>query len=364
MVPAAVMGIDAPRFLDRADVMAIACSSCLPVGEKPRRAARPDSRRGRAEWPRQSHAGHFAWHRGFRRVAGTTDGGIDRQGGQGDHPGGSRAAWAAGVYGNDRVFAYIRLDDGADPAQDQAMDALAQAGQPVIRIALSRHLQSRPGNVSLGDRYSRGGLRHRHQCFQPAGRRGQQNRHAQAHRRIREEWLASGRNADFTRRAASSFTLTRRMPRPSAHGCRSDKSLAGYLRAHLNRLKAGDYFALLAYIEMNEPHESDVSVHSHGRPRQQASGHLPRFRAALPALHRPGLQGRPELGVFLQITCDDAADLPVPGQKYTFGVVKAAQARGDFQVLAERKRRALRVHFATRSAGCQRFESALAKAQS
>jgi len=46
----------------------------------------------------------------------------------------------------------------------------------------------------------------------------------------------------------------------------------------------------------------------------------------------------------LQITCDDASDLPVPGQKYTFGIVKAAQARGDFNVLAERGRRALRVH--------------------
>jgi transaldolase/glucose-6-phosphate isomerase len=46
----------------------------------------------------------------------------------------------------------------------------------------------------------------------------------------------------------------------------------------------------------------------------------------------------------VQVTCDDAADLPVPGQKYTFGVVKAAQARGDFQVLADRGRRALRVH--------------------
>ncbi|MFY9645965.1 MAG: transaldolase, partial [Terriglobales bacterium] len=52
----------------------------------------------------------------------------------------------------------------------------------------------------------------------------------------------------------------------------------------------------------------------------------------------------PNSGVFLQITCDDAQDLPVPGQKYTFGIVKAAQARGDFQVLADRKRRALRVH--------------------
>ncbi len=48
--------------------------------------------------------------------------------------------------------------------------------------------------------------------------------------------------------------------------------------------------------------------------------------------------------MFLQITCDDAVDLPVPGQKYSFGTVKAAQARGDFAVLAERGRRALRVH--------------------
>jgi len=63
-------------------------------------------------------------------------------------------------------------------------------------------------------------------------------------------------------------------------------------------------------------------------------------------LHSTGqaYKGGPNSGVFLQITSDDAQDLPVPGQKYTFGVVKAAQARGDFQVLADRKRRALRVH--------------------
>ena len=69
-------------------------------------------------------------------------------------------------------------------------------------------------------------------------------------------------------------------------------------------------------------------------------GFGPRF------LHSTGRPTRadPNSGVFLQVTCDDAEDLPVPGQKYTFGVVKAAQARGDFQVLAERDRRALRVH--------------------
>jgi transaldolase/glucose-6-phosphate isomerase len=67
--------------------------------------------------------------------------------------------------------------------------------------------------------------------------------------------------------------------------------------------------------------------------------------------------------VFLQVTCDDARDLAVPGLKYTFGVVKAAQARGDFQVLAERDRRALRVHLGPDvAAGLKTLNAALEKA--
>jgi transaldolase / glucose-6-phosphate isomerase len=63
-------------------------------------------------------------------------------------------------------------------------------------------------------------------------------------------------------------------------------------------------------------------------------------------LHSTGqaYKGGPDSGVFLQITSDDARDLAVPGQKASFGVIKAAQARGDFDVLTERGRRALRVH--------------------
>ena len=70
-------------------------------------------------------------------------------------------------------------------------------------------------------------------------------------------------------------------------------------------------------------------------------GFGPRF------LHSSGraYQGGPDSGVFLQIRWDDAADIPVPEQKYTFAIVKAAQARGDFQVPAERDRRALLVHW-------------------
>jgi len=95
--------------------------------------------------------------------------------------------------------------------------------------------------------------------------------------------------------------------------------------------------------------------------RQNATclGFGPRF------LHSTGqaYKGGPNSGVFLQITCDDAVDLPVPGQKFTFGVVKAAQARGDFAVLLERKRRALRIHLpADVEAGLQQLDNAVAAA--
>jgi hypothetical protein len=116
------------------------------------------------------------------------------------------------------------------------------------------------------------------------------------------------------------------------------------MRAHLERLAPGDYLALLAYIQMNAEHDALLqAMRLAVRDRKKVAtcvGFGPRF------LHSTGqaYKGGPNTGVFLQITCDDANDLPVPGQKYTFGVVKAAQARGDFEVLAERNRRALRVH--------------------
>jgi transaldolase/glucose-6-phosphate isomerase len=95
---------------------------------------------------------------------------------------------------------------------------------------------------------------------------------------------------------------------------------------------------------MNDQHEQQLQAIRHAvRDKKHVAtclGFGPRF------LHSTGqaYKGGPNSGVFLQLTCDDANDLPVPGQKYTFGTVKAAQARGDFQVLAERGRRALRVH--------------------
>jgi transaldolase/glucose-6-phosphate isomerase len=130
-----------------------------------------------------------------------------------------------------------------------------------------------------------------------------------------------------------------------AHEITTDEpSLASVVRAHLSKIKEGDYFALLAYVEMSTENEDLLQsirkkvLDAHGIATCLGFG--PRF------LHSTGqaYKGGPNSGVFLQITSDDDLDLLVPGQKFTFGVVKAAQARGDFQVLLDRGRRALRVH--------------------
>ena len=123
-----------------------------------------------------------------------------------------------------------------------------------------------------------------------------------------------------------------------------DASLASLLVKHCARLEPGDYLALLAYVEMTGDHARPLQrIRHHVRNACGAAtavGFGPRF------LHSTGqaYKGGPNNGVFIQITCGDVADLPVPGRGCSFGVVKAAQARGDYQVLSDRGRRLLRLH--------------------
>jgi transaldolase/glucose-6-phosphate isomerase len=161
--------------------------------------------------------------------------------------------------------------------------------------------------------------------------------------------------------AVSIFTDARNAAELTA-ACGADASVADILRAHLGRVKPGDYVALLAYIERNAAHTEALQAVRGDILREHrvatCLGFGPRF------LHSTGqaYKGGPNSGVFLQLTCDALHDLPVPGHKYTFGVVEAAQARGDFAVLAERRRRALRVHLgADVEAGLARFGKLIAE---
>lgn len=247
------------------------------------------------------------------------------------------------VYGKDRVFAYIRLSSAPDAAQDAAIAALERAGQPVVRIAVE-------DIYDLGQEFFRweiatavaGAIVGIHPFNQPDVEASKV-----ATRKLTAEYEKTGKLPPETpvleEKGVRLFTDDRNAAALKQAAGR-DQSLGGYLTAHLNRLTAGDYCALLAYLERNDGHQEQLQAMRHvirdAKRVATCMGFGPRF------LHSTGqaYKGGPNSGVFLQITCDDAADLPVPGQKYTFGVVKAAQARGDFEVLAARERRALRVH--------------------
>jgi hypothetical protein len=241
------------------------------------------------------------------------------------------------------MFVYVRLASAADPAQDAALAALEQAGRPVVRLTL-------PGVEELGAEFFRwematavaGSILGIHPFDQPDVEASKLET-----RKLTSDYVASGRlppETPILEEAGLRLFADASNARALAAGAGAEHTLAGYLRAHLARLAPGDYFALLAYVQMSAANEAALQAIRH-RVRARARvatclGFGPRF------LHSTGqaYKGGPNTGVFLQITCDDARDLPVPGQKYTFGIVKAAQARGDFQVLAERGRRALRVH--------------------
>jgi transaldolase / glucose-6-phosphate isomerase len=363
MVPAAVMGMDAPRFLDRADVMAIACSSCLPVEKNPGvllgLILGVAARKGCDKVTLIASPGISDFGAWLEQLLAESTG----KDGKGLIPVDREPLGPPEVYSKDRVFAYIRLEGGADPQQDQAVDAIAKAGHPVVRIALA-------DKYNLGQEMFRweiatavaGSVIGINTFNQPDVEASKV-----ATRKLTSEYEKSGSlppespilsdsGIDLYTDEANASALA------SAAG--NDKTLAGYLRAHLSRIKAGDYFALLAYIQMNDPHEEALQkMRRSVRDTKRVAtclGFGPRF------LHSTGqaYKGGPNSGVFLQITCNDKADLPVPGQKYTFGVVKAAQARGDFQVLAERHRRALRVHLHDVEAGLKTLESAITKALS
>ncbi len=247
---------------------------------------------------------------------------------------------APAVYGNDRVFAYLRLAADRDAEQERAVAALEAAGHPVVRIVVSDPMQ-------LGQEFFRWEM-----ATAVAGSIIGINPFDQP-----DVEASKVKTRDLTTAYEKTGSLPEEKPFYAAAGFKlfadpkneavlapAATNLTAALKAHFGRIGAGDYAALLAYIERNPAHvETLQGWRSTIRDRTKAAtclGFGPRF------LHSTGqaYKGGPNSGVFLQITCDDAEDLPVPGQKYTFGVVKAAQARGDFEVLAERGRRALRVH--------------------
>jgi transaldolase / glucose-6-phosphate isomerase len=363
MVPAAIMGVDVAAFLDRAEEMVLSCAPSVPPEENPGvvlgavMGVLGSQGRDKVTIFTSPGIGDLgAW---LEQLIAESTG----KNGKGLIPIDGERIGTADQYGADRLFAYVRLESAPDAAQDAAVDALEKSGHPVVRILVADPYE-------LGEEFFRweiatavaGSILGINPFDQPD---------VEASKIVTKELTSAyektgalpAETAMLDDRGVKLFSDEANTT--AIKGAARGASLPDYLRAHLGRLRAGDYAALLAYVEMNDPHREALQRIRHLiRDTKRVAtclGFGPRF------LHSTGqaYKGGPNTGVFLQITCDDAIDVPVPGQKYTFGIVKAAQARGDFQVLVDRKRRALRVHLGKDvAAGLATLEAAVRSALS
>jgi len=339
MVPAAAMGLDVEKFLKSTQEMDKACGSSRSSDENPGAllgiVLGVAANHGRDKITIITSPAIFDLGAWLEQLIAESTGKL----GKGIIPVDREKLAKPEAYGNDRVFAYLTLAGKVNKAQDAAVAALEKAGQPVIRITLKN-------TYTLGQEFFRWEI-----ATAVAGSIIGINAFNQPDveaSKIETRKLTSEYEATGSLPAESPFLTAKDVKlfadEKNVAALSGGKTLADVLNAHLSRIATGDYFAVLGYIPMNGETEAALQmIRTAVRDSKKVAtclGFGPRF------LHSTGqaYKGGPNSGVFLQVTCDDASDLLVPGQNYTFGVVKAAQARGDFAVLAERGRRALRVH--------------------
>jgi len=339
MIPAAAMGLDVGKFLKSTHEMVKACGANSAADANPGvilgTILGVAANHGRDKITIITSPGIFDLGAWLEQLIAESTGKI----GKGMIPVDREKPAKPDTYGSDRVFAYLQLANKTNKAQDAAVAALEKTGHPVIRITL-------PNVYTLGQEFFRweiatavaGSIIGINAFNQPDVEASKIET-----KKLTSQYESTGslpaESPFFTSKDARLFADAK-----NAAALSGGNTLGDVLKSHLSRIGAGDYFAVLGYIPMNAENEKALQAIRHSvRDLKRVAtclGFGPRF------LHSTGqaYKGGPNRGVFLQITCDDASDLAVPDQKYTFGVVKAAQARGDFAVLAERGRRALRVH--------------------
>jgi glucose-6-phosphate isomerase len=244
-------------------------------------------------------------------------------------------------YGKDRVFAYLRLGNGADAQQDAAFEAIRKAGIPTVLIAVD-------DRIDLGAEFMRweiasatiGSILKIDPFDEP---------------NVQE-------SKDNTNRLLAEFQRSQRFPAPSplaekgklaifsagaaGDALRSGRDFRGLLRDFLNLARPGDYLATMAYVSPNPTVDKEIAAIRKAVVERYAIattfGYGPRMLHSTGQIHKGG----PNKGLFLQITQDHRESLPIPGESYDFAQLNQAQSLGDFQSLEAHRRRVIRVHLA------------------
>jgi len=358
MVPAAAAGIDVRKLLGETQTMVRACAASAPPAANPGvelglilGAAAKAGRDKLTILASPALAPVAAW---LEQLIAESTGKV----GKGIIPVAGEHVARPAAYGSDRLFAYLALKGDADGEQDRAVSALEAAGQPVVRLTLASPDQ-------LGQEFFRweiataiaGAVIGIDPFDQPDVEASKIKTRA-----LTDAYETSGALTPETPyledRGVALFA-----DETNAVAFRGVSTLDNAVAAHFQRAKAGDYIGLLAYIDRNPAHVAALAALQ--AALRDATGCAvvvgfgPRF------LHSTGqaYKGGPNSGVFLEITSDPLKDLQVPGRKFSFGVVEAAQARGDLEVLDERGRRTLRAHLGTDvDSGLKTLADSVAKA--
>jgi glucose-6-phosphate isomerase len=332
LVPAALIGVDVPTLLERAEAMAEQCGVGVPLRENPGVVLGAIL----GAWAKQGRdkvtlclssdlRGFGVW---IEQLLAESTG----KNGRGLIPVDGEPLESPDVYGDDRVFVAITVEGDFD--FELRLRALEEKKHPVVRLTLVDRLD-------LGAEFFRwevatataGALLEVNPFDEPNVQEAKDNtaKLFQAYRTRKRipEWPVDCEEEGIK-------LLSNQGTKPA--------SVTEGIAAHLKQAKPDDYLALLAYL----PPGPEVSTRLQAlrtllRDRLKIAttvGYGPRYLHSTGQLHKGG----PASGLFIQITCDDNEDLPVPGEPYTFGVLKSAQAQGDLEALRSCGRRVIRLH--------------------
>jgi transaldolase/glucose-6-phosphate isomerase len=342
LVPAAIAGIDVAQLMRSARMMMRSCGPDVPPAENPGIelgiALGAAALQGRDKVTILTSPGLASFGAWAEQLFAESTG----KNGKGLVPINGEPLARPEIYGDDRVFIALTLEGETNAEHEAKLAALGKASHPVIRIA-------QQSVENIGQEFFRfevataiaGAVLGINPFDQPD---------VEASKAKTRELTAAFEKTGalppetpiFSSKAIDVYT-----DETNANALRksgADGGIESWLKAHFARIGSGDYVALLAYLARDDSHTERLQqLRLALRDQRRVATCLefgPRF------LHSTGqaYKGGPDSGVFLQITADDAKDLAIPGHRASFGVVKAAQARGDFDVLLERGRRALRVH--------------------
>jgi transaldolase/glucose-6-phosphate isomerase len=342
LVPAAAAGIDVAEFLDVALSMVRSCGADVPPAANPGvalgLALGLAAGRGRDKVTLLASRGLAAFGAWAEQLIAESTG----KDGKGLIPIDGEPLGSPDLYGRDRIFVDLSIEGESDPAHAAALAAVEKAGHPVVRIVLKSpaHVGQEFFRFELAIAVAGAviGINPFDQPDVEASKiktRELTSAFEKTGALPRETPVASDGKIDIYTDAANAEALKK---------SGADGGIDSWLKAHLGRLHDGDYAAVLAYLARNDAHAQalqDIRLLVRQAKRVATCSEFgPRF------LHSTGqaYKGGPNSGVFLQITADASEDLAIPGHAATFGVIEAAQARGDFEVLAQRGRRALRLH--------------------